>query len=221
MPPGQPKTMRSAIIGFVIGIFWLQNQPVLPSPLLCGVLLVAALVLCFPVSRIQRRTLKLPLLLLCGAILGIGWSALLAQQRLAQELPKALEGRDVTVIGTIDSLPYRFEQGVRFNLAVEQVLPLDGMVPSLPAKIALSWYSAFRAEELQAVGEVRPGERWQLTVRLQRPHGNANPMGFDYEVWLLEQGLRATGYVRPDDAIAAEKSAPDAIRLFFRQSGRA
>ena len=37
-----------------------------------------------------------------------------------------------------------------------------------------------------------------MTVRLQRPHGNANPYGFDYEVWLLEQGLRATGYVRPD-----------------------
>jgi competence protein ComEC len=35
-------------------------------------------------------------------------------------------------------------------------------------------------------------------VRLQRPHGNANPHGFDYEAWLLEQGVRATGYVRPD-----------------------
>lgn len=191
--------MRSTIVGFVIGIFWLQNQPLLPSPLLCGVLLTAALALCIPVGRIQRRAVKFPLLLLCGALLGIGWSALLAQQRLAQALPKTLEGQDVTVIGTIDSLPYRFEQGVRFNLAVEQVLPLDGVVPSLPAKLALSWYSAFRAEELQAVGEVRPGERWQLTVRLQRPHGNANPNGFDYEVWLLEQGLRATGYVRPDD----------------------
>ncbi|MDO8438686.1 MAG: DNA internalization-related competence protein ComEC/Rec2, partial [Telluria sp.] len=50
------------------------------------------------------------------------------------------------------------------------------------------------------VGNVQPGERWQLTVRLQRPHGNANPHGFDYEVWLLEQGLRATGYVRPAGA---------------------
>jgi competence protein ComEC len=30
-------------------------------------------------------------------------------------------------------------------------------------------------EEMQAVGNVQPGERWQLTVRLRRPHGNANP----------------------------------------------
>jgi competence protein ComEC len=33
-------------------------------------------------------------------------------------------------------------------------------------------------------------------VRLQRPHGNADPQGFDYEAWLLGQGVRATGYVR-------------------------
>jgi competence protein ComEC len=33
-------------------------------------------------------------------------------------------------------------------------------------------------------------------VRLKRPHGNANPHGFDYEAWLLERGIRATGTVR-------------------------
>jgi competence protein ComEC len=32
---------------------------------------------------------------------------------------------------------------------------------------------------------------------MRRPHGNANPHGFDYEVWLLERGIGATGYVRP------------------------
>ena len=33
-------------------------------------------------------------------------------------------------------------------------------------------------------------------VRLRRPHGNLNPHGFDYELQLFEQGVRATGYVR-------------------------
>jgi competence protein ComEC len=39
-------------------------------------------------------------------------------------------------------------------------------------------------------------------VRLKAPHGNLNPHGFDYELWLWEQGLQATGYVRagPRDA---------------------
>jgi competence protein ComEC len=46
-----------------------------------------------------------------------------------------------------------------------------------------------------------PGERWKLTVRLKRAHGNANPHGFDYEAWLLEQGVRATGYVRSGERL--------------------
>jgi competence protein ComEC len=37
------------------------------------------------------------------------------------------------------------------------------------------------------------GERWQLTLRLKAPHGGSNPFGFDYELWLWEQGLQATG----------------------------
>ena len=52
------------------------------------------------------------------------------------------------------------------------------------------------------------GQRWTLNVRLRRPHGNLNPHGFDYELQLFEQGVRATGYVRDappqrlDDAAA-------------------
>mgnify|MGYP002039804141 FL=1 len=87
---------------------------------------------------------------------------------------------------------------MRFNFAVEEVLPIEGVVPTIPSRLALSWYSSFNPADTQAVGEVHPGERWQLTLRLRRPHGNANPHGFDYERWLLEQNIRATGYVRPD-----------------------
>ncbi|MFX5510376.1 DUF4131 domain-containing protein, partial [Acinetobacter baumannii] len=46
-----------------------------------------------------------------------------------------------------------------------------------------------------AVPDLRPGDRWRLQVRLKRPHGNANPDGFDYELWLLQDDVRATGYV--------------------------
>jgi competence protein ComEC len=82
---------------------------------------------------------------------------------------------------------------VRFNFKVEHV---EGSSMRVPPRVALSWYDGLHAGDGKA-GDVRPGERWQLTVRLQRPHGNANPYGFDYEVWLLEEGVRATGYVRP------------------------
>ncbi len=204
--------MRSAILGFVLGIAYLQNQAVLPDALMlwCGLLLALFLGLLLWLqskyaSTFQAQWLnvsRICLLTTLGAVLGVMWAALFAHYYLKEELPKSWEGRNVTVIGTIDSLPYRFEQGVRFNFAVERVLTPSGEgalpEPDLPSRLALSWYFSFGEKQIQPTVELLPGERWQMTVRLQRPHGNANPHGFDYEVWLLEQRLRATGYVQLD-----------------------
>lgn len=190
--------MRGAVIGFVAGAALLQHQSALPPQYVLWLLALASLLLGLFARKDLHAVCKIGASTLCGAVLGFVWAACLAQYYLAQELPREWEGRDIAVIGTVDSLPYYFEQGVRFNFAVERVLPAEGETAVVPSKIALSWYSAFQADELQAVGSAQPGERWQLTVRLRRPHGNANLHGFDYEVWLLERNLRATGYVRPD-----------------------
>jgi competence protein ComEC len=175
--------MRCAILGFAAGTATLQASATLPGPAL--LLAAAALGLLLACLR------PVPAKALGGALLGFAWAALLATIALGPQLPKELEGRDLVVTGTIDSLPYQFDQGVRFNLAIDS----PGRA-GVPPRVALAWYTGFKGQP--PVGAVRPGERWQLTVRLQRPHGNANPHGFDYEVWLLEQGVRATGYVRPD-----------------------
>ena len=201
--------MRSAIIGFVIGAALLQQQASLPPTYLLLFLLLAALAGAWFAPRLSSPLLRGSTLVCAGTVLGFAWAGMFAQHYLGQELPKDWEGRDVTVIGTIDSLPNYFEQGVRFNFAVERIVDSDNATPLLPRRLALSWYSAFRADEIQAVGKVQPGERWQLTVRLRRPHGNANPHGFDYEVWLLEQNLRATGYVRPDNRSATKNERLD------------
>ena len=179
--------MRCAILGFVAGAAWLQTLGSLPD--------AAAIAFCATLALLLLLGLRGPLrAAAAGTLLGFCWAALLAHAALAPQLALDDEGRDVTIVGTIDSLPYRFEQGVRFNFAVERVV---GTPMKAPPRVSLAWYAGFR-DKSQPVGAVQPGERWQLTVRLQRPHGNANPFGFDYEVWLLEQGVRATGYVRAD-----------------------
>ena len=180
--------MRAAILGFAAGTAYLQCSAALPEPRILIALSCAALL-----TACLKRLLWL---LAAGVVLGYCWAALLATLALAPTLAPADEGRDITLTGTIDNLPYNFDQGTRFNFAVEKVHAAGVRVPP---RISLAWYKGFR-DSVQEVGEVRPGERWQLTVRLQRPHGNANPQGFDYEVWLLEQGVRATGYVRPAGA---------------------
>lgn len=210
--------MRSIIIGLVAGAALLQYQSELPALRYLAAIMAVALLASVYGRRLRSLSIKIPVYVLCGVALGFSWAGLYAQHYLAEELPREWEGRDVTLVGTIDSLPYYFEQGVRFNFAVERVLETGESSPAnpmIPSRLALSWYSAFRMDELQAVGKVLPGERWQLTVRLRRPHGNANPHGFDYEVWLLEQNLRATGYVRPDKGSSMKNQRLDEFVLGF------
>lgn len=207
--------MRSAILGFVAGVVWLQTRASLPTQSSTWFLIAIAILLGLSARFVRRFNINIPLSVVCGAIVGFVWAGLFAQHFLAEELPKEWEGRDVTVVGTIDSLPVRFEQGVRFNFLVERVLDEGGISPVIPSRIALSWYSGFLQDEAQVVADVQPGERWQLTVRLRRPHGNANPYGFDYEVWLLEQKLRATGYVRPDHKSTVKNQRLDKFVVNF------
>ena len=130
--------------------------------------------------------------------MGFLWASTCANWRLADRLAPELEGRDLAVVGVVSSLPALGERSVRFEFEVESA---EGA--RLPKKLLLSWYRSPFAEEapaLRAEGVhpdgVHPGQRWLLTVRLRRPHGLVNPHGFDYEAWLLERGIGATGYVR-------------------------
>jgi hypothetical protein len=69
-----------------------------------------------------------------------------------------------------------------------------------PCSIIVSVVRAMeKGIEVDAAPPISAGERCRLTVRLKRPHGTVNAHGFDTEAWLLENGLRATGYVRKDD----------------------
>lgn len=196
--------MRSAILGFTTGVLVLQSSAELPSiAVLCacgaGVMALGALIaLAKRPGSVGNDAGKAGAAAIAATLLGYAWAALVAYHALAPRLSADDEGRDLAIVGIVDSLPYRFEQGLRFNLQVERT-ETPGV--TVPPRIALSWY-ADRRGEAKLPAALMPGERWRLTVRLQRPHGNANPGGFDYEAWLLEQGLRATGYVRADDGNA-------------------
>ncbi len=174
--------MTPHALAFAAGAALLQLQPGLPAWGWALLLVPAAFV---------RRV---PLL-----ALGIGffWAALLAHLRMGDWLAPALEGRDLEIVGVVSSLPAPAERSVRFELDVESA------GPGVPRKLLLSWYRSAAAEMAAEEGAAsvaaaspRAGERWRLTVRLRRPHGSVNPHGFDYEAWLLERGVGATGYVR-------------------------
>ncbi|HEX5392598.1 MAG TPA: DNA internalization-related competence protein ComEC/Rec2 [Rhodocyclaceae bacterium] len=183
--------MTLVILAFALGIAWLQTQPALPDASALALVGAAGGIVLAASSRLRGKALWVCL----GAmLLGIAWAGLLAHQRLSDGLPESSEGQDVVVTGVVSALPQRFENGWRFNFQVEQAsLPM-------PRSISLAWYQSQQLDEDGLTIPLRPvhaGERWTLTVRLKRPHGNLNPNGFDFEAWLLEQNIRATGYVRP------------------------
>ncbi|MBI3095210.1 MAG: DNA internalization-related competence protein ComEC/Rec2 [Rhodocyclales bacterium] len=198
--------MRPFVIAFAGGIWLLQQQAVLPgaswlAAIATGAAACAWLGLALR-SRLQelalatRRLVASALWLAVGVALGFVWAAGFAYLRLADELPPALEGRDIELTGVVAGLPQALERGVRFEFDVEQA------AAGLPPHISLAWYRGRDEADAEAspLIPVRAGERWRFTVRLKRPHGNLNPHGFDYEAWLFERGIRATGYVRPHSA---------------------
>ena len=138
-------------------------------------------------------------------VLGFAWPGLRACMYDTQRLAPALEGRDVQVRGLVRGLPHSNPMGVRFGLEVEAAF-LDGAPVVLPARIDVAWYrglaprsSPTEPEEWalqRQPQELHPGERWQMTLRLKAPHGSLNFQGFDYELWMWEQGVQASAYVR-------------------------
>ena len=147
--------------------------------------------------RWRRRSTGLLVLVAALSMAGFSATHTRAAWRLADSLPAALEGVDLVVTGIVSELPQASLTGARFVLDVEHALRENRPVV-VPQRLSLGWYRSAETDALVAAPpvELRAGQRWQLTVRLRQPHGSFNPHGFDLELWLFEQNLRASGTVR-------------------------
>ena len=125
------------------------------------------------------------------------WDAALAVER--GRLAPELEGETLTVSARVAEFPQARGGGLRFLAVLDE--------PGLPARVRLTWYEPPRP--------VGIGETWRLVVRLRRPRGYANPVRFDYELWLLGARIGATGYVVADarnERLAGAVSGRAALR---------
>ena len=156
------------MLSLVAGIVFVQQLAALPS-----IQWVAILALVFTLFRLWR-----PMFFTVGVL----WAIIFANVRLADRLPEHLESQHLQVEGQVIGLPQYDDRRVRFDFVV-----LKSKQP-IPSKIRLSWFSPIQ--------QIKSGQHWQMTVKLKRPHGRLNPGGFDYERWLLMEGIGATGYVR-------------------------
>lgn len=202
-------------LAFVFGALWLLQQPVLPEiywVIGLAPIILAALIL----FRFQSRfSVLIARILLFAVMAGVGffWAAYSAQTRLADNLPYAWEGRDITVVGVVTDMPQFSRNRVRFRFDIEQVLTPDAIVPT---HVQLAWYRNNKRED-GTLPQVTVGDRWQLVVRLKRPHGNTNPHVPDYEARLLERNIRATGYVRAEQVSRLLDSQESDLTYFFER----
>ncbi len=165
-------------------------MPFLSAGFLAGVLIVYQLTELLPVMLGVAALLAATLLLgqrrwwlLAGMLGGFGWALLQAHWSLQSQLPREMAGVDQTVIVRVLDLPREEGRRLRFVAEVQG----DSGTP-LPRRLLLSWYRPYP--------DIRPGEVWQLRLRLKRPRSFASPGAFDYAGWLFRQGIGASGYVR-------------------------
>lgn len=168
--------MRLATLAFLAGIILLQGMSSLPpGEVSCYAFLLLPL--------LYYRPLRLPLLFL----LGFSWALFRSQLILQQHLSQALLKNDIQVSGEIIGLVRFKGRYQQFLYNIDTVSYKGERYPS-PGKVRLNWYDLSRV--------LHPGDRYRFTVRLKYPNGMMNPAGFDYEGWLFQQRIRATGYVR-------------------------
>jgi competence protein ComEC len=230
-----PYKFFATLLAWVVGT-WLQLlQTSLSDAAVYAYFVAIAFVsiACIAINNVaikaQKTRLNLQIwLLVCtclaSACLAFCVTGLRAVDYASHQLQAAYEGRDIEVVGVVSAMPHINDMGVRFQMDVESAklrTPLELVqsqeIVRLPSRISLSWYGGFFGAA-DATGDMAtlqrkpmrivPGEKWKMTVRLKAPHGNSNPGGFDYELWLWEQGIQATGYVRT----SANDVAPERVK---------
>ena len=181
--------MRSWMIAFSLGIFLGGLIPGIPNATFLPLLFIPV-ILCLGIYECR---------LLGAYCLGLYWVLNWAVISVNELLPAELERQDFWVRGEIVSLPEIDGRQSQFvfkvnNACLEPLSDCDFSDDILAEQlIQLSLYQH---------KQIIPGQRWQFKVRLKRPHGFLNPGGFDYEAWLWQKEIRASGYVRDDESNA-------------------
>jgi len=121
------------------------------------------------------------------ALLGLTWTCYSAQLFSANQFPANYEGKDFVASGAISGLPVSTSGNIRFRFKI-QAVQNDDLVVLLGKTVQLSCY--------RCPLSIQAGQRWNLTLRMKRPHGYASWGAYDYEKYLYRHRIIAKGYIR-------------------------
>lgn len=212
--------MRTGIVAFLMGNVSLLYWPFFPDFHLVligsGILLILTGILYKSRHHfVSLAAIFLPLCFFCLYFLfGFIYTALYIKHNVPVLELGQLEGTTIRLKGAIASIPYNNNKAQRFELIIlaREVLDNSGNKvwdSSFTGKVRLAWY---RSDRPLAIGQ-----RWQMDVRLKKPNGLLNPGSFDYEQWLYQNRISATGYVR--DGVRLSQGQAESDSVFTRLSG--
>lgn len=133
-----------------------------------------------------------------------GW----LQQRLDSRLPAAYSGAIISGSATVAACDYSAKKVERYILEditiasypPPQAYPFDRL-----RRLSLSRY--LQSSPKSNVNTIRANQQRcgfniNFTAKLRAPYSFINPVGFDYEAWLLSKGIDAGGYITEFEVIA-------------------
>ena len=172
--------MRAGLIAYIAGLALAAWAP-RPDAGAGQVLMATAAGLALAAGCLRGR-LRRPGLLFACLLCGLAWHLVWAGERLDRQLAPDLEGVDMQASGVVCSLPRKYDDYQQFLFRITESGP-----GFHPRRVLLNHYGPERIEA---------GRAYRFEIRLNRPHGMANPGVFDYEAWLFQRGIAARGYVR-------------------------
>lgn len=191
--------MERYLIAAVLGVLFLLVWPTLPPLhyLIAGWVLVGVFTL---------RWRRFDVLLIC--LTTTTWAVYCAQHYQSSLPPSTLENQAFKVQLRIEGLSEKNAYGLRFRATPLKIL--SRIDYQLPARSQWQLTS-------QHTLDLRPQQIWQMTVTLRRPHGVASAGAFDYQAWLLSEGITATGKVGRAKLIQPADWSVDEWRLHIRE----
>ena len=144
-------------------------------------------------------------------VFGLVWGNSVYHHALDQRITDRNDGGTHEILGTVIGIPHQGVQRIRFDFLILEADRQTG-ADWVGRTVRLRWY--------ESPNVLTPGDQWKLKVKLRPPRGYRNQHGFDYERFLLENGIRATGYVREGTKYSGSPrdlfTAVDRFRLDFR-----
>ena len=197
--------MRSRMIQIAAGFVVALLQPQLFYLPYVAIILLNLLIL-LPFLTTKKR---LGCVFFVGAYLFIN---LLGAYQLGQRLPDIDKRTDWHIEGVVADLPREQGDLIRFVLDITSIQKADARKSNAVSmdRVRLAWY--------EPSFDISLGDSLSLTARLKPPHGLSNPQGFDYEHWLLAQGIDATGYIR--GAVKRQAETQSALTLLRLRLGQ-